>query len=140
MDACLIVAGVQRQTSSNPDDWAARECDPNDAPRAVREYLDTLDETFGAATTVKPMFTGHAAPASQWTAAPKGPALRAHLDNNLIDTDHGIIVDANANGSNKAADVGAMGKMIDRTEELLGLRPGWVVADAPYRSSDNRSG
>ena len=54
VDASLISADVQKQSSSNPEDWAAREIDPTDAPRAVREYLDTLDdEAFGAATTEK---------------------------------------------------------------------------------------
>ncbi|PRZ41449.1 transposase [Tritonibacter scottomollicae] len=44
VDASLISADVQKQNSSNPDDWAARDVDPHDAPRAVREYLDTLDD------------------------------------------------------------------------------------------------
>lgn len=58
VDASLISADVQKQISSNPEDWAAREIDTIDAPRAVREYLDTLDdEAFGAATTAKPVFT-----------------------------------------------------------------------------------
>lgn len=60
-------ADVQKQNSSNPEDGDARGTDPNTAPRAVREYLDTLDdEAFGTATTVKPKFTAHACPASQW--------------------------------------------------------------------------
>ena len=129
---------VQKQNSSNPQDWAARECDPNDAPRAVREYLDTLDdEAFGAATTAKPKFTAHADPASQWTAVRKGPAFFAYSDNYLIDTDHGVIVDVDASRSNKTAEVGAMRKMIDRTEERFGLKPDWVTADTAYGSSDN---
>lgn len=67
--ASLIAADVQKRNSSNPEDWAAREIDPADAPRAVREYLDTLDdEAFGAATAAaQPKFTAHADPASQWT-------------------------------------------------------------------------
>ena len=73
VDASLISADVQKQNSSNPEDWAARETDPNDAPRAVREYLNVLDdEAFGAASEVIPKFTAHADPASQWTAARKG--------------------------------------------------------------------
>ena len=53
VDVSLISADIQKQNSSNPEDWAIREIDPNTAPRAVREYLDTLDdEAFGAATTV----------------------------------------------------------------------------------------
>ena len=60
-------ADVQKQNSSNPEDWAAREADTNDAPRAVREYLNVLDdEAFGAASEeVTPKFTAHADPASQ---------------------------------------------------------------------------
>ena len=104
----------------------------------MREYLDTLDdEAFGAATTAKPKFTAHADPASQWTAARKGPAFFAYSDNYLIDTDHGIIVDVDASRSNKTAEVGAMRKMIDRTEERFGLKPDWIAADTAYGSTDN---
>ncbi|MGJ8585634.1 MAG: IS1182 family transposase [Marinosulfonomonas sp.] len=138
VDASLISADVQKQNSSTPDDWAARDIDPHDAPRAVREYLDTLDdEAFGAATTAKPKFTAHADPASQWTAARKGPAFFAYSDNYLIDNDHGIIVDVDASRSNKTAEVGAMRKMLDRTEERFGLKPNWVAADTAYGSTDN---
>ena len=138
VDASLISADVQKQNSSNPEDWAAREIDPTDAPRAVREYLDTLDdEAFGAATTAKPKFTAHADPASQRTAARKGPAFFAYSDNYLIDTDHGIIVDVAARRSNKPAEVGAMRKMLARTEDRFGLKPDWIAADTAYGSSDN---
>jgi len=130
VDASLISAYVQKQNSSNPEDWATRLADVDDAPRAVQEYLDTLDdEAFGAATTTKPKFTAHADPASQWTAARKGPAFFAYSTNYLIDTDHSIIVDVDASRSNRTAQVGAMRKMIDRTEELFGLKPDWIAAD-----------
>jgi transposase len=123
VDASLISADVQKQNSSNPEDWAAREADPNDAPRAVREYLDVLDdEAFGAASEVTPKFTAHADPASQWTAARKGPAFFAYSDNYLIDTDHGIIMDVDASRSIRQAEVGAMRKMIDRTKDRFGRR------------------
>ena len=137
VDASLISADVQKQNSSNPDDWAARDIDPHDAPRAVREYFDTLDnEAFGAATTAKPKFTAHADPASQWTAARKGPAFFAYSDNYLIDTDHGIIVDVDASRSNKTAEVGAMRKMIDRAQKRFGLKPAWVAADTAYGATE----
>ncbi len=130
VDASLISADVQKQNSSNPDDWAARMGDAKDAPRAVREYLDTLDdEAFGAATTTKPKFTAHADPASHWTAARKGPAFFAYSTNYLIDTDHSIIVDVDASRSNRTAEVGAMRKMLDRTEERFGIKPDWITAN-----------
>ncbi len=135
VDASLISADVQKQNSSNPDDRAARETDPDTAPRAVREYLGTLDdEAFGAATTVKPKFTAHADPASQWTAARKGPAFFAYSTNYLIDTDRSVIVDVDASRSNKTAEVGAMRKMLDRTEERFGMKPDWIAADTAYGS------
>lgn len=137
-DASLIVADVQKQKSSNPEDWAARQVKPEDAPRAVREYLDVLDDAaFGAASETKPKFTAHADPASQWTAARKGPAFFAYSDNYLIDTDHGIILDVEATRSIRQAEVGAMRRMIDRTEERFGLKPLWVAADTAYGASEN---
>lgn len=92
---------------------------------------------FGAATTGKPKFTAHADPASQWTAARKGPAFFAYSDNYLIDTDYGIIVDVDAIRSNKIAEVGTMRKMLDRTEERFGVKPDWIATDTAYGSSDN---
>ena len=137
-DASLIVADVQKQNSSNPEDWEERAITPEEAPRAVREYLDALDDAaFGAASETKPKFTAHADPASQWTAARKGPAFFAYSDNYLIDTDHGIIMDVDASRSIRQAEVGAMRKMIDRTEERFGLKPDWVAADTAYGAADN---
>jgi len=137
-DASLITADVQKQNSSNPEDWEDRAVKPEDAPRAVREYLDTLDDAaFGAASETTPKFTAHADPASQWTAARKGPAFFAYSDNYLIDTDHGIIMDVDASRSIRQAEVGAMRKMIDRTEDRFGLKPDWVAADTAYGSSEN---
>ena len=138
VDASLISADVQKQNSSNPEDWEERAVTPEDAPRAVREYLDALDDAaFGAASETKPKFTAHADPGSQWTAARKGPAFFAYSDNYLIDTDHGIIMDVDASRSNKTAEVGAMRKMLDRTAERFGLKPDWVAADTAYGSADN---
>ena len=95
------------------------------------------DEAFGAASEVKPKFTAHADPASQWTAARKGPAFFAYWDNYLIDTDHGIIVDVEASRSVKTAEVGASRRMIERTSERFGLKPDWVAADTAYGSAEN---
>lgn len=64
------------KNSTSKEEWDHSTIDPADAPRAVKEYLEVLDEAaFGAATTVEPKFTSHSNPASQWTAARKGPAF-----------------------------------------------------------------
>ncbi len=119
-----------------PEDLAAREITPENAPRAVSEYFDVLDDAaFGAASETKPKFTTHADPASQWTAARKGPAFFAYSDNYLIDTDHGVILDVEATRSIRQAEVGAMRRMIDLTEQRFGLKPEWVAADTAYGAS-----
>ena len=46
-------------------------------------------------------------------------------------------MDVDASRSIRQAEVGAMRKMIDRTEERFGLKPDWVAADTAYGSSDN---
>ena len=75
-DASLIEADANKQNSTPKEDWDRSAIDPRDAPRAVREYLDVLDDAaFGAASQVQPKFTSHSDPASQWTAARKGPAF-----------------------------------------------------------------
>ena len=54
IDASLIEAESNKQNSTPKEDWDAGSIDPADAPRAVREYLDTLDEAaFGAASEVQ---------------------------------------------------------------------------------------
>lgn len=68
VDASLIAADANRQNSTPKEEWLPDEINPDDAPRAVKEYLDTLDDAaFGAATTVTPKFTSHSDSASQWT-------------------------------------------------------------------------
>ena len=84
-----------------------------------------------------PKFTAHVDPASQWTAARKGPVFFAYSDNYLIDTDHGIIVDVEASRSVKTAEVGASRRMIDRTSERFRLTPDWIAADTAYGFAEN---
>ena len=145
IDASLIEADANKQNSTPKDDWDAARIDPADAPRAVREYLDTLDgecmnatgsrectNPFGAASEVQPKFTSHSDPASQWTAARKGPAFFSYSDNYLIDTDHGVIVDVEATRSIRQAEVGSTKTMLDRVKARFGLHPERLIADTAY--------
>ncbi len=133
VDASLIEADANKQNSTPKEDWDASRIDPADAPRAVREYLDTLDEAaFGAASEVQPKFTSHSDPASQWTAARKGPAFFSYSDNYLIDTDHGVIVDVEATRSIRQAEVGSTKTMLDRVKAKFDLHPERLIADTAY--------
>jgi|TARA_B110000211_G_scaffold210657_1_gene248907 hypothetical protein len=82
--ASLIEADANKQNSTPKEDWNAASVDPADAPRAVREYLNILDEAaFGAASDVQPQFTSHSDPASQWAAARKWPLCKLNALSNV---------------------------------------------------------
>ncbi len=134
-DANLIEADANKQFSASNEDWDAGRIDVETAPRAVKEYLDTLDKAaFGAATPVQPKFTFFSDPASQWTAARKGPAFSAYSNNYLIDKDNGVIVDVEATRSIRQAEVGSTKTMLNRVRDRFGLRPERLIADTAYGS------
>ena len=132
-DASLIQADANRQNSSPQAEWTPEKINPEDVPRAVREYLATLDDAaFGAASPVQPKFTSHSDPASQWTVARGGPAYFAYSANYLIDTDKGVILDVEATCSIRQAEVGAVRTMVDRVGGTLDLTPEHLIADTAY--------
>lgn len=135
-DASLIAADANKQRSTRSADWDADALDPEDTPRAVREYLETLDDAaFGAASEKQPKFISPADPASQWTGAHRGPAFFAYADNYLIDTENAVILDVEASRAIRQAEVGATRTMIDRTMDRFGLYPKYLVADTAYGSA-----
>ncbi|WP_282611434.1 IS1182 family transposase [Pelagibius sp. Alg239-R121] len=137
-DASIIRADANKQNSTPKEEWDTTSLNPEDAPRAVKEYLDTLDDAaFGAASVVQPKFTSHSDPASQWTGAMKGPAFFAYANNYLIDTDNAIIVDVEASRAIRQAEVGATRKMIQRTRSKFGLYPEILAADTAYGTAEN---
>ena len=132
-DASIIQADANKQYSAPKSEWEAAQIDPASVPRAVREYLKTLDDAaFGAASDVKPKFTSFSDPASQWTGALKGPAFFAYSTNYLIDTDHAIILDVEATRAIRPAEVGATQTMLTRTRDRFGLFPDRLAADTAY--------
>ena len=133
IDTSLIEADANKQNSTPKEEWDIARIDPADAPRAAREYLDTLDEAaFGAASEVQPKFTSHSDPASQWTAARKGPAFFSYPDNYLIVRDHGVIVDVEATRSIRQAEVGSARTMLERVKARFDLHPERLIADTAY--------
>ena len=67
-----------------PGDEQINWSDPSLSTRAVREYLEGLDEEALAETLPKRLSLTD--PQARWTAAPGGPALYAYSTNYLIDT------------------------------------------------------
>src|SRR5690606_23863570 len=78
VDASVIKANASRQRSIAGDevvDWQ----DPSLSTRAVREYLEALDDEALAETLPKRVSLTD--PQSRWTAAPGGPAFFAYSTN-----------------------------------------------------------
>ena len=75
VDASLIAADANKQRSiASTDEVNWQELATT--RRAVREYLDGLDESaWGAASEVPPKFISRSDPAAQWTGAHKGHAF-----------------------------------------------------------------
>jgi transposase len=137
VDASLIAADANKQRSIPGPEWS-RELDAQEASRAAKEYLATLDDAaFGAASGVTPKFVSPSDPAAQWTGAMQGPAFFAYADNYLIDVKFGVIMDVEASRAIRQAEVGAAKTMIERTEERFGIKPNRLAADTAYGSGAN---
>lgn len=80
VDASIIKADASRQRGVAGDevDWN----DPKLSSRAVREYLEALDEE--ALAEALPKKISLTDPQSRWTAAPGGPAFFAYSTNGTV--------------------------------------------------------
>jgi len=136
VDASLIEADANKQRSIPGSEWN-RQRNLDTASRAVKEYVETLDDAaFGAASEVVPKFVSPSDPASQWTGAHKGPAFFAYSTNYLIDNKHAVIMDVEASRAIRQAEVGAARTMIERTEERFGMKPRRLAGDTAYGAAE----
>jgi len=127
---------ANKQRSLAGADWRAQD-HTEETPRAVCEYLATLDKAaWGAATEVEPKFVSPSDPAAQWTGALRGPAFFAYADNYLIDLKAAVIVDVEVSRAVRQAEVGAARTMLERTAERFGLKPERLAADSAYGSAE----
>src|ERR1700722_19340556 len=137
VDASLIQADANKHRSIPGAEWN-KDIDPEQARRAVKEYLATLDDpAYGAASSVTPKFVSPPDPAAQWTGALRNAAFFAYADNYLIDVKFGIIMDVEASRAIRQAEVGASQTMIERTEASFGIKPDCLAADTACGSAPN---
>jgi len=133
VDGSLIKAEASRQNGVE----GSVGLPPEAASRAVRDYLDVLDDAaFGAATTVTPKFISPVDPAARWTAAQGGHAFFAYEANYLVDVDNAIIVDVEATTAIRQAEVTAAKRMIERSMERFDLYPARLIGDSAYGSAE----
>ena len=129
VDASIIAADASRQrgiSADEPIDWS----NPSLSTRAVREYLEALDDDAFEQTV--PRRLSPTDPLSSWTAARGGPAFFAYSTNYLIDTEHGVILDVQATPAHRTAEVNATKTMVDRVEERFDITPQRLIGDTAY--------
>jgi hypothetical protein len=129
VDASVIKADASRQRGV-PGDNEINWRDPALSTRAVREYLEALDEeALGEALPKRLSLTD---PLSRWTAAPGGPAFFAYSTNYLIDVEHGVIMDVEPTPAHRTAEVESTKTMIERVEEQFDIKPDRLIGDTAY--------
>jgi transposase len=136
MDASVVKADANRARGVPGSEASVLQ--DTSASRAVREYLDALDETnpTGDDDDADPPETRKNVsltdPAASWTAAPGGPAFYAYSTNYLIDLEAGIIVDVEATPAHRSMEVESTKIMVERVEQRFGLKPDRLVGDTAY--------
>lgn len=130
VDASIVKADASRMRhhDEDNDDWGSG------GSRAVREYLDGLDDSAPrTGKTVKKVSSTD--PAASYTGAMGGRAFYAYSTNYLVDLKAGVIVDVEATAVNKAAEVAETQAMLERVEEAFDFKPRRLVGDTSYGSA-----
>jgi hypothetical protein len=128
VDASVIEADASRYHGKAPDeiDWAtsARQT------RAVTEFLTALDDND--ANRKPPKVISPVDPCSAWTAKANKRVQFGYGLNYLIDMQYAVIVDVEATPARTFDEVAASKIMIERTNEILGVKPERLAADTAY--------
>jgi transposase len=145
IDASLIKADVdkkKRMPGDQPIAWPKAE----EASRAVREYLQTLDaarseeessgsdddRSIGGGRRKPPKEVSLTDPQAAWVARKSTDPFFAYDANYLIDNKAGIIVDAEGTRANRIAEIAITETMIERVKSRFDLRPRRLAGDTLY--------
>ena len=133
IDASFVEADVSRQRAVDNASAVGWVPDQTES-RAVREYLEALDEHPELRRRQKSVSLTD--PMAQWTAA-KGPATFSYSTNYVIDIENNIILDVEASPSARSLEVKTTQTMIDRIEETHGIKPRRLMGDTAYGAAEN---
>ncbi len=137
IDASLIKADVD-QTKRMPGDEAVDWPKPEEASRAIAEYLAALDEARvaeagdDAITIASHRSRSRTDPQAAWVARKKMSPFFAYDANYLIDNKLGIIVDAEGTRANRSEETAVTETMIARVARRYDLSPKRLAADTAY--------
>lgn len=145
IDASLIKADVdkkKRMAGDQPIAWPK----PEEASRAVREYLAALDnarteEESDGSGEDDDRSGGRRKPAKEisltdpqaaWVARKGTDPLFAYDANYLIDNKAGIIIDAEGTRASRVAEIAVTKAMIERVKRRFDLQPQRLAGDSAY--------
>jgi transposase len=145
VDASLIKADVDKNKRSSGDQpiaWPKTE----EASRAVREYLATLDAarieeengggddggSSGGGRRKPPKEVSLTDPQAAWVAKKGMNPFFAYDANYLIDNKVGIILDAEGTRANRIEEIAVTQTMVDRVARRFDLRPERLAGDTVY--------
>ena len=145
VDASLIKADVDKNKRA-PGDQPIAWPKPEEASRAVREYLAALDATrrddetdgedggaSGGGTRRKPpKEVSLTDPQAAWVTKKGMNAFFAYDANYLIDNKVGIIVDAEGTRANRVDEIAITQTMVDRVARRFDVWPDRLAADTAY--------
>jgi hypothetical protein len=132
IDASVIQADARRGSGFRGSELASGKLDGEQATRAVREYLQGVDEEASRRLEADRRSISTTDPAAEWTCAPGGPAFFAYSTNYLVDVQAGVIVDVEATSAHRNREVEATRTMIERTEQRFALKPKRLIGDMAY--------
>jgi transposase len=146
VDASLIKADVDK-TKRIPGDQPIAWPKPEEASRAVREYLAALDaarsnekndDGDGDGTSCSdsrgkpPKEVSMTDPQAAWVTRPGVNPFFAYDANYLIDNKAGIILDAEGTRANRIAEIAVTQTMVERVRRRFDLQPQRLVGDTAY--------
>ena len=124
VDASVVKADASRARRVSGAEFNQRDVDRECSSRAVREYLQALDEDADANLRQSVSLTD---PAARWTGA---PAFFADSTNYWVDVHAGIVLDVETTAANRTEELDAAKKMIERVEERFAVKPKELIGDS----------
>ena len=135
IDASVVKADASRARAVPGAELPKRKLDGAQSTRAVREYLEGVDQEAKRRLETERKSISLTDPAAEWTCAPGGPAFFAYSTNYLVDVQAGVIVDVEATPAHRTAEVGSAKTMVDRVEQRFQLTPERLIGDTAYGSA-----
>lgn len=129
VDASIVAAEASSRLAMPSDEPYVWQ-DPARCSRAVREYLESLNDQVLTETVPKRISLSD--PQARWTAAPGGPAFFAYSTNYLIDVAKGVILDVAATPAHRTPEVESTKTMVERVEATFNLTPERLIGDTAY--------